>query len=95
MNAAYPRAVTQFGLAAQSARPRRRTVVRLWLPLTPLLWLFAPFVLLLAPLGYLVPRRLRPDPFFAAFGLGELLLALGGTDILVDTPDAYVRIKVL
>jgi peptidoglycan/LPS O-acetylase OafA/YrhL len=77
------------------AAPRRRTMVRLWLPLTPLFLLLAPFALLLAPLGYLAPPRLRPDPFFAVFAIGELLLALGGTDILVDTPDAYVRIKIL
>lgn len=75
--------------------PPRRTVVRLWLPLTPLFWLLAPFVLAIAPLGYLVPARLRPDPFFAAFAVGELLLALSGTDILVDTADAHVRIRIL
>ena len=78
-----------------TAPPRRRTVVRLWLPLTPLFVLLAPFALLLALLGYLVPPRWRPDPFFAAFAIGALLLALGGTDILIDTADAHVRIKIL
>ena len=70
-------------------------MVRLWLPLTPLFLLLAPFALVLALFGYLVPPRFRPDPFIAAFSIGELLLALGGTEILVDTADAYVRLKIL
>jgi hypothetical protein len=76
-------------------RPPRRTVVRLWLPLTPILWLLSPFPLILAPFGYLVPPRFRPDPFFLVFAVGELLLSLSGTEILVDTTDAYVRLKIL
>jgi hypothetical protein len=96
MSATYPRAVRRVDrVGPADAAPRRRTVVRLWLPLTPLFLLLAPFALLLAPLGYLVPPKLRPDPFFAVFALGELLLALGGTDLLIDTPDAYVRLKIL
>ena len=110
MAAVHPRAVRPFGLAEmqgraartaealtpETARPRRRrTVVRLWLPLTPLFLLLAPFALVLALLGYLAPPRLRPDPLFAALSIGALLLALGGTEILVDTPDAYVRLKIL
>ena len=109
MSATYPRAVSHFGEAALQRQPAprrevrplqappapRRKVVRLWLPLTPLFVLLAPFPLLLAPLGYLAPPRLRPDPFFAVFAVGELLLALGGTEILIDTADAYVRVKIL
>jgi hypothetical protein len=109
MSATYPRAVSHFGQAAMKrpapkigevlpdvrpVRPRR-AVVRLWLPLTPLFVLLAPIPLLFAPLGYLAPPRLRPDPFFAVYALGQLLLALGGTEILIDTPDAYVRLKIL
>jgi hypothetical protein len=77
-----------------ACRPLRRTVVRLWLPLTPILWLLSPIPLVLAPLGYLVPPRLRPDPFFLVFALGELLLSLRGTVVDVDTPDALVRIRI-
>jgi len=90
MSAAYP-----MPAAAAAPGPPRRTVVRLWLPLTPILWLLAPVPLLLAPLGYLVPPRMRPDPFFLVFAMGELLLALRGTEVLVDTADAYVRLKIL
>jgi len=89
MSAAYPLP------AAVARRPPRRTVVRLWLPLTPILWILSPFPLVLAPLGYLVPPRLRPDPFFLVFALGELLLSLSGTIVDVDTPDCLVQIRIL
>ena len=86
--------------SARSVAPSRRrehapTVVRLWLPLTPLFLLLAPFALILALPAYLVPRRFRPDPYAAAFAVGAVLLALGGTDIRVDAPRAHVRIKIL
>jgi len=86
---------------------QKRTVVRLWLPLTPLWIILAPFALLLAPLLWLVPPLLpnRPGarairaslavkPFRTAFGLGAVLLALSGTVVDVDTPDALVRIRI-
>ena len=76
------------------ARPPRRTVVRLWLPLTLLFLLLAPFALLLAPLLYLAPRPYRLRPFATVAGLGQVLLSLGGTVVLVDTPDALVRIRI-
>lgn len=85
----------------------KRTVVRLWLPLTPLWILLAPFALLLAPLLLLAPQ-LMPDragaravraslavrPYRTAFALGAVLIALSGTVVDVDTPDALVRIRI-
>ena len=75
--------------------PQRRTVIDLWLPLTPLAALLAPFLMLLAPLVLLAPPMWRMNPYEAAFAVIRLLLSLGGTDIDVDTPDARVRIKIL
>jgi len=85
----------------------KRTVVRLWLPLTPLWVLLAPFALLLAPALCLAPRLLpdRPRaraaraagvvrPYRTAFALGAVLFALSGTVVDVDTPDALVRIRI-
>lgn len=107
---AFPPAVRRFGYAAVEARaqrtrrvmrapsdqPRRGpTRIRLWLPLTPLFLILAPFALTLSLLGYLVPPRLRPDPILAALAVGALLLSLGGTRILVDTADAKIRIHIL
>jgi hypothetical protein len=72
-----------------------RTVVRLWLPLTPLFLLLAPFALLLCPILYLVPRPWSLSPLATVLGVGRLLLALSGTDVDVRTPDAIVRLKII
>lgn len=101
---AYPRAVRHFGLAAVQARatrtgdvlvapPRRRVVVRLWLPTTALFLLLAPFALFIAPLAYLAPRPFRIHPYAAAFALGRVLMSLGGTVVHVDTPEALVSLR--
>jgi hypothetical protein len=88
------RAVRVAPEAMPDATPRP-TRVRLWLPLTPLFILLAPFALTLSLLGYLVPPRLRPDPIQAALAIGAVLLSLGGTQVLVDCVDAKVRIHIL
>jgi hypothetical protein len=69
-------------------------VVRLWLPLTPLWIILAPAALLLAPVLNLLPATRGVSPWRAAFVLGDLLLALSGTLVDVDTPDALVRIRI-
>jgi len=75
--------------------PRRRTVVRLWLPATLLFLLLAPFAFLLAPCIYFVtPRRMRTAPFATVLGLGRVLLSLGGTVIDIDSPDAFVSLRI-
>ena len=74
-------------------RPHSRTVVRLWLPLTPLWLILSPFAILAAPLLLLAPRMRGVRPFRAAFAIGGALLALSGTVVDVDTPDAHVRIR--
>jgi hypothetical protein len=72
----------------------RRVVIRLWLPLTPLLLLLAPIPILLIPLLYLAPPLRGMNCAAAVFRLGDALLALSGTDIHVDTCDALVRIRI-
>ena len=74
--------------------PARQIVVRLWVPLTPILLLLAPFALLLIPVLYFVPRSWRLEPFAAVLGMGRLLLSLSGTYVDVRTPDAIVRIRI-
>jgi hypothetical protein len=75
-------------------RPPHRTVVRLWLPLTTLWLILSPFAVLAAPLLLLAPRTGVRRPFSAVFALGRTLLALSGTVVDVDTPDALVRIRI-
>lgn len=78
------------------ARPPRRVVIRLWLPVTPLFWILSPFPLALAPLAYLAPPAFRPrNPYAAALAIGRVLTSIGGTLVHVDTPDALVSIRIL
>jgi hypothetical protein len=74
--------------------PRRRTVVRLWLPMTAIFLLLAPFAILLSPLIYFAPPPYGSRPFATVWGIGVLLLSLGGTVVDVDTPEALVRIRI-
>ena len=75
--------------------PRRRVVVRLWLPMTVIFLLLAPFVFLAAPIIYaFTPPRFRIPPFATALGLGRVLLSLGGTLVHVDTREALVSIRI-
>ena len=77
-------------------RPMRPpTVVRLWLPLTPLFLLLAPFALLLTPFLYFVPRPWRLSPLATVLAVGAFLLSLGGTDVDVRSHDAVVRLKIV
>jgi hypothetical protein len=80
---------------AVAAPARQPTVVRLWLPLTLLFLLLAPFALVLSPLLYFVPRPWRLSPVATVLAVGAFLLALGGTDIDVRTHDAIVRLKIV
>lgn len=46
------------------------------------------------PRGRLIRAALAVHPYRTAFGLGAVLLALSGTLVEVDTPDALVRIRI-
>ena len=105
---AFPPAIRHFGEVIREAQaandprpaprpmpPPSRTVVRLWLPLTALFLLLAPFALLLCPILYFVPRPWSLSPLATVLAVGRLLLALGGTDVDVRTPDAIVRLKII
>jgi hypothetical protein len=100
---AYPPALRRSGFvgpmdggepARAQAPPRRRVVVRLWLPMTLIFLILAPFAILLAPLLYWVPQPYGQRPFATVFGVGALLLSLGGTVVEVDAPEALIRIRV-
>ena len=76
------------------AKPAHRTVVRLWLPLTPLWIILSPFAIFAAPLLLIPPQTRGIRPFRAVFAIGATLFALSGTVVDVDTPDALVRIRI-
>ena len=81
--------------ARSADRPRRGPVaIRLWLPLTPLFALLAPFALIASPLiGAWRPLR-GVSPIRAALTLGAVLMSLSGTVVSVDSRDAIVRIRI-
>jgi hypothetical protein len=76
-------------------QPRRGPVaIRLWLPLTPLFALLAPFALVASPLiGVWRPMR-GVSPIRAALTIGAVLMSLSGTVVSVDTRDAIIRIRI-
>lgn len=83
------------GIRAPVRSKERPTVVRLWLPLTVVFLLLAPFALLLTPFLYFVPRPRRLSPLATVLAVGAFLLSLGGTDVDVRTHDATVRLKIV
>jgi len=90
-----PPSLVPPGPAGPAATRPRRVVIRLWLPLTALFLLLAPFALLLTPLIWLcTPPRYRTRPLASVIGLGRVLLSLGGTVVHVDTPEALVSIRI-
>jgi hypothetical protein len=83
------------GPPSQAARrPQRRVVVRLWLPMTLIFLLLAPFALLLAPFVWFAPPPYGERPFATVLGIGRLLLSLGGTVVEVEAPEALIHIRV-
>lgn len=85
----------QKAYRAGGGRPaRRRVVVRLWVPTTAIFCMLAPVPLLLAPLAWLSPPAVRSrNPYAAVLAIGRTLIALGGTLVDIDTPDARVRVR--
>ena len=75
------------------ARPKR-TAIRLWLPLTPVWVLLAPFALLFAPVLMFIPSTRGLPPYRTALNLGAALFALSGTVIDVDARDVIVRLRI-
>ena len=80
--------------AGDLPRPDRGPMrISLWLPTTALFLLLAPFALLLLPFLYLAPRQIIPQPAATLFGIGRMLLSLGGMEVDVDRPDVRVRLR--
>jgi hypothetical protein len=89
VNLAPPRREAARGRAARG--PIR---IRLWIPLTPLLGLLSPIVLLAAPLARLNRRTRHVPTVRAAWALGSVLMALSGTTVSVETREAVIRIYI-
>ncbi|HEX5379639.1 MAG TPA: hypothetical protein VFW47_13760 [Phenylobacterium sp.] len=73
---------------------RLRRPLRLWLPLSPILILLSPLLLLALGIAVFLPRPLGVNPAHVVLGVGRVLLALNGTQVEVESPRASVLIKI-
>lgn len=76
-------------------KPGPRRDINLWLPLTPLLILLSPLLLLAAGIAVFLPRPLGGNPAMVVLGVGRMLMALSGTEVEVDSRAANVHVKIL
>jgi hypothetical protein len=74
------------------AAARAPTVVRLWLPLTPLFAVLAPFAIIAAPLISLYPPARGVSPWRTVWGIGAVLLSLGGA--VVELKNHRLRLNI-
>lgn len=73
------------------ARPRRP--IRLWVPVTPLVILFSPLILLFLGIAVLLPRPFGVNPAEVVLGVGRFLASLNGTQADAEGEDRSVQIK--
>ena len=69
--------------------------IQLWIPLTPLLGLLSPFVMLASPFARLGRRTRHLPTVRAAWAMGAALMSLSGASVHVETPRAVIRIHIL
>ncbi len=68
--------------------------IRLWLPLTPLLVLFSPLILLVLAVAVFLPRPIGVNPIHIILGVGRVLSSLSGTRIEVENDHRPVTINI-
>jgi len=96
----WRRPVNLTGMPRKTARIHRvreargPVTIRLWIPLTPLLALLSPLVMLAAPFARLGRRTRHVPTVRAAWALGAVLMSLSGTAVDVETPRATIRIHI-
>ena len=75
------------------ARPFEPREVRLWFPLTLVLILLSPLLLLAMGIVVFLPRPLGVNPAYLVLTVGRVLSAISGTQVDVESPRAKVHIK--
>jgi hypothetical protein len=76
-------------------RPAERFALRLWIPLVLVWALLAPFLILLSPLIIVGLAIMRVEPFRAIGVAFAILHGLGGTQVDVETDDAFIKIHLI
>ena len=80
---------------ARRAEGRVRKPLRLWFPLTALLILFSPLLLLVLAVAIFLPRPIGMNPITLMLGVGRVLMALSGTEVEVQSDNRPVNIKII
>lgn len=75
------------------ARPFEPREIRLWFPLTLILVLLSPLLLLAMGIAVLLPRPLGVNPAYFVLTIGRVLSAISGSEVDVESPRAKVHIK--
>ena len=82
-------------IAVVHIEPRNGRRIRLWLPLF-LVWLLLVILgLLLSPLILIGCLIARLNPFLTIWSLGRVFVAMAGTHIEVQSPDAVILVRVI
>lgn len=75
------------------ARPFEPREIRLWFPLTLVLILLSPLLLLAMGIVVFLPKPLGVNPAYLVITVGRVLSAISGTEVDVESPRAKVHIK--
>jgi hypothetical protein len=75
------------------ARPRPDRAIRLWVPVTPILLLFSPLILLVLGIAVLLPKPLGMHPATMILGVGRFLASLNGTQVDVERDRRSIQIR--
>ena len=75
------------------ARPFEPREVRLWFPLTLVMVLLSPLLLLAMGIVVFLPRPLGVNPAYLVLAVGRVLSAISGSQVDLESPQARVHIK--
>lgn len=75
------------------ARPKRDRAIRLWIPVTPILLLLSPVILLAMGVAVFLPKPLGVNPAEMVLGIGRFLASLNGTEVDVEQERRSIRIR--
>jgi hypothetical protein len=75
------------------ARPFEPREVRLWFPMTLVLILLSPLLLLAIGIVVFLPRPFRVNPAYLVLTIGRVLTAISDAQVDVESPRSRVHIK--
>ncbi|MCI3131905.1 hypothetical protein [Phenylobacterium aquaticum] len=75
------------------ARPKPDRAIRLWVPVTPILLLLSPLILLVLGVAVLLPKPFGMHPATMILGVGRFLASLNGTQVDVERERRSIQIR--